>query len=371
MTPVSADELRTAEALDPEAFAQYLAATGWSLAQQLERATLWTRNEDDGEFQVLVPGDRALRDYASRVSDLLATVATVEERPIRLLLDELGSGGADTLSFRLLPGGPSGTIPLFNATDALAGVKELVVSSTFSLLSPEPMLAQGRRPDAVLDFAKSVRLGTPRAGSWAIAAQLALPESTPDGEIPLARQVTLRMHSAVRACYAASGEALRDYDIGLFLRRTGEGVSSNVCDALAKLGRDNVPYDMRFSWARRLPAGVPARSFRFSSARIEVLRTAAEQLKLAVPDGEMTIEGTVSKLRREPGEGGQATVRGPLSTIYGSSERPVRVLLPDDLYQSVVSAHGRQQQVRITGIAVRGRIERVTRVEVLDTTSQI
>ncbi len=92
---------------------------------------------------MLVPGDRALRDYASRVSDLLATVATVEERPVRLLLDELESGGVDTLSFRLLPGGPSGTIPLFNATDALAGVKELVVSSTFSLLSPEPMLVQG------------------------------------------------------------------------------------------------------------------------------------------------------------------------------------------------------------------------------------
>jgi len=368
--PASADELRAGAALAPETLRQYLSATGWSQEQQLERATLWTRREEDGDFQVLVPGDRTLRDYASRVSDFLATVATVEERPIRLLLDDLEVSGADTLSFRLLPGGPPGTIPLFNAVDALAGVRELVVSSTFSLLSDQPMLVQGRRPERVLDFARSVRVGTPRAGSWIIAAQLALHAAESDGDPPFARRVSLQMHRAVRACYAASGEALPEFNIELFLRRTGEGVSSNVCDALAKLGRDDIAYDVRFNWARRFPGAVPARSFRFDARRIEVLRTAAEQLKVAVPDGEVTIEGTVSKLRRDSGEGGQATVRGPFSTVYGSSERAVRVLLPDHLYRDVVDAHGRRQQVRVTGTAVRGHIERVTHVEVLADTSQ-
>jgi hypothetical protein len=110
---------------------------------------------------------------------------------------------------------------------------------------------------------------------------------------------------------------------------------------------------------------VPARSFRFNTRRIEILRTAAEQLRVAVPDGEVTIEGQVSRLRRDAGEGGQATVRGPISTVYGSSERSVRVLLPDVLYQRLVDAHGRRQHVRVTGTAVRGRIERVSRVDVL------
>jgi hypothetical protein len=44
----------------------------------------------------------------------------------------------------------------------------------------------------------------------------------------------------------------------------------------------------------------------------------------------------------------------------------VRVLLPDDLlYQRVVGAHGRRQHVRVTGTAVRGRIEQVVNVEIL------
>ncbi|WP_329111344.1 hypothetical protein [Micromonospora sp. NBC_01699] len=363
---VSADELGAASALTPETLSRYLSSTGWAPEQHLERATLWSRREDDGDFQVLVPGDRDLRDYASRVSDLLTTVAAVEERPIRLLLDDLETTGADTLSFRLLPSGPSGTIPLFNAVDALAGVRELVVSSTYALMSEQPMLVQGRRPDSALDFARTVRLGTPRAGSWAIAAQLAVPRADVNADPPLARRVSLQMHRAVRACFAASGEAQREFDLGLFLRRTGEGVSANVCDALAKLGRDGVPYDVRFNWAVQLPSSVPARSFRFSTRRIEVLRAAAEQLKVAVPDGEVTVEGQVSKLRRDIGEGGQATVRGPISTVYGSSERSVRVLLPDALYQQLVDAHGRRQHVRVIGTAVRGRIERVSHVEILD-----
>ncbi|MEV4691230.1 hypothetical protein AB0K27_08915 [Micromonospora echinospora] len=366
---MSADELSAASGLTPEILSRYLAATGWTQEQRLERATLWSRREDDGDFQVLVPGYQGLRDYASRVSDFLTTVAAVEERPIRLLLDDLETTGADTLSFRLLPGGPSGTIPLFNAVDALAGVRELVVSSTYALMSEQPMLVQGRRPESALDFARTVRLGTPRAGSWAIAARLAVPRDDGNAGVPLARRVSLQMHRAVRACFAASGEAQRDFDLGLFLRRTGEGVSANVCDALAKLGRDGVPYDVRFNWAAQLASAVPARSFRFNTRRIEVLHTAAEQLKVAVPDGEVTVEGQVSKLRRDIGEGGQATVRGPISTVYGSSERSIRVLLPDLLYQRLVQAHGHRQHVRVTGIAVRGRIERVSRVEVLGGTT--
>ncbi|NHO85256.1 MULTISPECIES: hypothetical protein [unclassified Micromonospora] len=366
---MSADEFSAASGLTPETLSRYLASTGWTQEQRLERATLWSRSEDDGDFQVLVPGDQGLRDYASRVSDFLTTVAAVEERPIRLLLDDLETTGADTLSFRLLPGGPSGTIPLFNAVDALAGVRELVVSSTYALMSEQPMLVQGRRPESALDFARTVRLGTPRSGSWAIAARLAVPRTDGNTGVPLARRVSLQMHSAVRACFAASGEAQRDFDLGLFLRRTGEGVSANVCDALAKLGRDGVPYDVRFNWAAQLASTVPARSFRFNTRRIEVLHTAAEQLKVAVPDGEVTVEGQVSKLRRDIGEGGQATVRGPISTVYGSSERSVRVLLPDLLYQRLVEAHGRRQHVRVTGIAVRGRIERVSRVDVLSDTT--
>ncbi|HLL69147.1 MAG TPA: hypothetical protein VK453_26050 [Micromonosporaceae bacterium] len=363
----SATELQAVSVLSPEVMSQYLVSSGWTPAQRLERAMLWTRTENDGDFQILLPTDRTVRDYASRILDLLSTVATVEDRPIPLILDDLQHSAVDTLAFRLLPSGPSGTIPLFNAADALAGVRELVVASTYALLSDQPMLVQGRRPERALDFARTVRLGTPKAGSWSIAAHLPVPASSADGEIPLARQVSLQMHRAVRACFAASGEALNDYDLRLFLRRTSEGVSANLCEALTKLGRDGVPYVVRFGWAQQLPTTVGSRSFRFGNRQIEVLKLAAEQLKVAVPDGRVVVEGLVSRLRSEPGEaGGQATVRGPITTDYGTSDRPVRVLLPPDLYRRAVDAHGRKQRVRVSGVAVRGRIEGYQQLDVLE-----
>ena len=81
------------------------------------------------------------------------------------------------MTFRLLPDGPPGTIPLFNGTDALQGVRELLMAATYASTLPRPLLVQGRRPTAVRDFARRIRLGTPQAGSWIIAAELAIPES--------------------------------------------------------------------------------------------------------------------------------------------------------------------------------------------------
>jgi hypothetical protein len=366
----TAEDLKTVGTLTPEVMGRYLVSGGWAPAQRLDRATLWTRHEVDGDFQILLPNDLTLRDYASRVYDLLTTLSAVESRPVPMILYDLQTSDFDTVDFRLLPSGPSGTIPLANAAEALSGVRELVVASTYATLNDQPMLVQGRRPERAHDFAREVRLGSPRAGSWMIAAHIPVPERADDGELPMARQVSLQMHRAVRACYAASGEAIEDYDLGLFLRRTGEGVSANVCEALTRLGRDGVPYDIRFGWARQLSTNVGSRSFRFTTRRIEVLRTAAEQLKIAVPDGQVVVEGVVSRLRRDPGEGGgQATVRGPIATVYGSSERPVRVLLPAELYGRAVDAHGRQRQVRVTGTAVRGRIEGVQRFEIIERTA--
>ncbi|GAA0804536.1 hypothetical protein [Spirilliplanes yamanashiensis] len=362
----TAGELQAVAVLPPEVLGRYLSGTGWQPGERLERATLWTRREDDGEFEILLPADRAVRDYPGRMADLLTTVAAVEDRPIPLIVDDLQASGSDTVAFRLLPGGPSGTIPLFNAVDALAGVRELLVASTYALMVDTPMLVQGRRPERAFEFARTVRLGSPRAGSWSIAARLPVGEPGGDAEAPLGRRVSVQLHRTVRACFAASGEALSDFDPELFLRRTGEGVSANACAALTQLGRDGVPFDIRFGWTPQLRSSLPTRSFRFRPGQIEVLRMAAEHLRVVVPDGQITVEGQVSRLRRDTGEGGQATVRGPIRTVYGASDRSVRVLLPDDLYRVVVEAHGRRRQVRVTGTAVRGRIERVARVEVLE-----
>jgi hypothetical protein len=363
----TADDLRAAGQLPLENVRRFLTGRGWAVRDRFDSATVWTLPANGGEFEILLPADQAARDYPSRILDLLDTVATVEERSIIALVDDIRTGGADVVSFRLLPNTPAGTIPLFNAADAVAGVRELVLASTYAVVLGRPLLVQGRRPPHVQQFAQSVTLGSPRAGSWMVSAQLPIPQVPVQGGTPMARRVSLQMHEAVLACVTAAHQATARYSVDPFLHATEQGVSANLCSALANIGRDDVPFELRFSWALQLPTRVETRTLRFDPPVIEVLRRASDDLR-NVPDGDVTVTGVVSRLRREGTEGGQATVRGLISTAYGAAEeqRRVRVLLPRSLYERAVAAHGQQRQVRISGLAQRGRIERVHELEILD-----
>jgi hypothetical protein len=162
---------------------------------------------------------------------------------------------------------------------------------------------------------------------------------------------------------------LRRYDLQPFLSRTGEGVSANLCEALVRLGHGGTPFEVRFQWARQLPAQVGAGRFRFDPGVIEVLRKAGKELRVSLPDGDIVIEGDVKRLSRERGDGGQVRVQGRIETVFGSTDQPVTVFLPGRLYQRALRAHGRHRQVRITGRVDGGRIGPIRRLEIVEAPS--
>ena len=84
--PPNADDLRAAGQLRLDAIRLFLAGRGWQVRDQLDRATVWARPADGGQFEVLLPGDQRARDYPSRIFDVLDTVATVEDRSVAALM---------------------------------------------------------------------------------------------------------------------------------------------------------------------------------------------------------------------------------------------------------------------------------------------
>jgi hypothetical protein len=357
------DELQSAASVTPEVVQNYLSNAGWHQEESAGRAALWTLVESEEQFEVRVPTDRRLRDFPLRMFDLLHTLAIVEDRDLGSIVVDLTTTNLDTMTFRLLPEGAPGTVPLFNGVDALAGVRELVLSTTYAAMLNRPLLVQGRRPIEVRNFARRVRLGTPQAGSWMISAQLQLPDTgnqqrteTPE---PLARQVSLQMHRAVGAALRSAGEALRGHATEPFVRRAESGVSANLCDALAKLGRDGVPYEVRFGWAAQRPVQVGSGRFRFDAPVIAALKRAAEELRNTLPDGRVEVNGTVAKLSRETGDVGTVVITGLARTDYGEAELKVKVRLTPDLYDLAVEAHRRRRVVRLVGLASNGRVETV------------
>ncbi|MEU4676284.1 hypothetical protein [Micromonospora sp. NPDC023737] len=365
----SAEQLKAIQQLSPEAVDAHLASEGWRARTAAREASLWTLTEGADEFEIMVPTDRRMRDFSLRMYDVLRTLAVIEDRPLSAVISELMNTGSDRMIFRLLPSGPPGTIPLLNGTEALRGVREIVIASTYASTLDRPLLVQGKRPAIVWDFAREVRLGTPRAGSWVIAAEVAIPEADlgpgANGSQPFARRVSLQVHRGVRATFAAAGEALRGNSLEPFLRRAKEGVSANVCDALASLGRDNTPFEVRFEWAQRLPSSIGAGRFRFDSQVIRTIRSAGEELRNSMPEGPVEITGPVARLSREGTQAGMAVISGLVHTRYGEAEQNVKVPLTATQHELAIEAYRSRRHVRVTGEARQGRVAVVRHVEVM------
>lgn len=362
--------LQAIQQLSPETVHAYLRTEGWRPQQAANQVVLWTLTEGDDAFEVMVPTDRRLRDFPLRMYEVLHTLAAAEDRPLSTVLSDLGNTGSDRMIFRLLPAGPPGTIPLLNGAYAVQGVRELVMSAAYASTLERPLLVQGRRPQRVQDFARRVRLGSPQAGSWIIAAEVAIPETNLDphetGGASFARRVSLQLHRGVRATFAAAGEALRQKSVEPFLRRAEDGVSANMCDALADLGRDDTPFEVRFAWAQRLPPSVGTGRFRFDPQVIRAIRSAGERLRHSLPDGRVEITGPVSRLAREAAGAGTATVTGRVQTRYGEAEQNVRVRLTAAQHDFAIEAYRSRRHLRISGEARQGRIEVVREVEVVE-----
>jgi hypothetical protein len=76
------DELMT---LSPEAVADYLQRHGWRRAREMKgRGAIWLYHDDEGsEFEIMLPTNRELGDFAIRMSEAIYTLAAIEERELR------------------------------------------------------------------------------------------------------------------------------------------------------------------------------------------------------------------------------------------------------------------------------------------------
>jgi hypothetical protein len=386
---VSDAELTVALALTPRELGRYLAANGWRRDRPYGRGELWTRHADNvtASFEVLVPRDRSMGDYASRITDLLETLAVVEDRPLTEVISELTTSGMDVPSVRLRPDTPSGTVPLPHLHKAVASARELLLSAATSALAERPALVQApQRPALARTFTKRVNVGT-AAGSFVL--RLLIPLSSParpglpdqrqlsfnedgsrdepgEGE-PFERRVSLLMFGGVVAAHRTAARALATDGLD-FLRDLGDaarlGLSANLCDALAGFaGEDDEAslraFDVRFSWSTAYPMAEPTPVISFPSHFAAPLRDTARYLRDQLGEAGVTVRGTVIRLHRESRAGaGEITLKGSLVGGGGMPYR-IRVSLSEQDYSRAASAHDDGDDVEVTGDLVRRGTRRV------------
>jgi len=138
-----------------------------------------------------------------------------------------------------------------------------------------------------------------------------------------------------------------------------------MCDALARLGRDDTPFEVRFAWAQRLPVRVGTARFRFDREVIRTIRHAGEAMRNSIPDGRVEVTGMVSRLRRDTTDFATAVIDGIVRSRYGEAEQKVAVRLAPVPHQTAIEAYRTRQFLHVVGEARQGRVESVHSIEVV------
>jgi hypothetical protein len=342
----------------------YLQIYGWHRALEYTGPDVWILETEAGTYEVIAPSSRQARDFPQRIAELLRTLSIVESRSELEVLRDLSTLAFDIQYFHTEHAGPPGTARLRDAADAFNAAHSVLSATTATLEEPRLVLPP-RRPPRTNAFMKKVLAGPTTEGSYVISIWVPVPPRlTPEEDAvlfddpsePFERSATRHLHRALSATKAAAQDVL-DIDTGLegFLGREVDGISANLCEALAVLaGEDDQPFDVRFAWALDRPVVNLPSVVTFDSDVIPVLREAARELRSRLPEGDVRIRGNVIRLHREGQLGaGDVTVAGSVEGDPQEKLRRVSVNLAESDYERAIAAHQTFADVEVVGSLVQ------------------
>ncbi len=310
MKPSSTLPQDTLLSLRPGEVQAYLFSRGWSSKPYgREGDGLLFHHLSMPEVDLLLPLKLDLRDYGARMADLVGTLATIEQRPVREILNDLSGPAGDVFRLRIAGSVAAlGSLPLDEAIKLLGGARQLLWSSAFSVIRPEA-LHPLRTMKKVDDFLKECRFGQTERGSF-VATILAPvpPEIQPplagldvgrfELEEPYARQVTTRVMSSL----GLVSQSIQNGKPGQLLNAVDQGVSANLCDALVMMRPpgDESCLDIRVNWARTRPhrQAVVPQSVLFPQAHFAVIEEVGRKLRTLATAGPERFRGKVLSVKK-------------------------------------------------------------------------
>jgi len=353
-----------AASLRPAEVQLYLAVRGWkSEPYGAQGKGLLFHLPSMPEAELLLPLKRDLFDYAIRMEDLVTALATVEQRSVIEVFNDLAGPKGDV--FRLRVAGPiasKGNLPLDEAISLIQGGSRLLASAAQSLVRPDALQPQKIHKQAEI-FLKNCRLGQTERGSFVatilapvppeIQHQLNLGDGDfPDEEQPFPRQVTTRLMSSLGMVSSAIESGRADQ----LLDAVPQGISANLCEALTmmKPPGDESLLEIGVTWSSarpRLPVDVPRivsfpqEQFTFIEEIGRKLRTRAAARRERYIGRIKRVEKAVQRMLAEQSAGWIV-----ISTEVGGKPARVKLCLKSDEFAAACDALRDDRWIAVTGI---------------------
>lgn len=346
----------------------YLTFKGWLVISTEPGFRSILRTERSGsEWEVVVPLDESLDDYAQGMKRVLEKVAQAELFSELDVLRGIQEIGTDVIRVRAAHNSyADGTIPLDSGTALFEASRAMLVAA--ALASDEPRAAyRGSRPKRVEEFIRESRLGQTEHGSYVVTMRTRIPPTLFSADqptlefeqlhavqdTPFERQVTETLARALKATKEAIGLAAASHSIQPFEDAVKSGVSANLLDSIIALTEHTgaVETDVELGWSpTRLPARDLPSKIRFLHSESGTLKEASKILREREPDNNFELEGMVVSLEAEDKSAPHiVTVRAKV----GNQPRKVKVELNKDAFDIAVDAFKKYYWVLCEGQLVR------------------
>lgn len=331
----------------------YLVSHGWRKMEPYGDSgfVFGLQNE---ELELLVPAE-VLSDYQRRIEEILETLSYVEERDSLAILRDVSMSEYDLIRVRLPDPALGGSVPISDGVSLFQESHNLLLASACSVSRPRRAYRAGRNQEAN-DYMNTVRFGQTEMGSFIASILSPVPPDlvgqanlnsglSPE---PFARRVTRKLVSGLRSAKEAVTMADQGGDISAFERSVSQGVSANLCEAIANLldveTRQSIDVSVSWSLVREPPEG--RAQIVFNRPDTPVLREASRILRDRQERPSERLDGYVSTLARGQT---QRTGRVTLKAVVDGAISSVRVDFAPSEYSRIIEAHSERRAISLEG----------------------
>ena len=339
----------------PVLLSTYLSVHGWTReGTWKDRIVVWSKEADASVVEILVPLREQSDAYAVRAAEAIATLAQIEERSQLDLYYDLLGAGADAIRLRPMSGEGRTGWSLYDSADLIRRTKDLLQAAARAAESPGRPVYHGRLSADVQDYLRQLR---PLPG-YELGQELTIHSPVPAnfgmqtdmGDTiwqPFPRQVTYELNQGLTEVAKTAEAVMAGESIDSFEAVAQQGVSANLCEAVAALARQSQGMEVRVAWAPVRPSEISAESHSFAESVADILGQGADLLRQKHPFMDVVIHGEIVRLDRQS----QADFDGHAVVLAEIDERPIALEVQFDTgdREEVVRAFLGKLQIRVNG----------------------
>lgn len=354
--------LKNLKGITSASIEKYLLFTGWIRDDTFRNPRMWVfKNKLDPELIIAVPASEKATDFYPRVYSLIQTLSAINEKSEQEIIDSLKSAYTDRLQFRIITKeSKGGKIPLDYAARCIEGLKDLVLYAACAEENAKPVCA--RTYNSAKRALERFQFGQTQIGSFIINIdvqvadeeneQLYLAEATIPPEEPPEHKIIKRIGTAITQI---DNVANRQVEVGDLIEDAYiDGITANMCDALAKLNpekSEDVMIETSVYYAEALTQTVePPKICTLDNAHFLFIDEISKRYKDCTLIEDVTLEGTIKMLSKSTSNDGdeeENTVR--LLTKIDGQMRSITLHLSPENHMLACNAYRDDNEVNVSG----------------------